>query len=433
MAFVPLRNSASFFNLAAKVSKAGAGLPSTPAVDADFAPSWELTMVELIPAAERLHAHLLRRHYSQGLVRGPDSGVRLQLRVWRFFKAALDFVPWHDDYVFMQSQGYWILANWMLHQATGEAKYRMLARESTEAALRLQQPEGFWRYPLPQRKHLIATVEGNWGAIGLLATHAREPRKEYLAAAVRWYDYLVRTIGFQRHTTGEAINYFDKPRGKIPNNSVEAAWLFLRLWKATGDARFLEPVDALLDFLAAAQLPSGELPYIVDGPYEKGRVHYLCYQYNAFQFLKLVWAASLRSHARLTGLLPALAGFLARGVTPSGASAADCFHARPETDYFTAVLAAALRDAGRWPASGGPPTAPAAQVPPDPLALSRRCYARVLERQRADGSFAFSTGDYGFLRDGRSYPRPQVMTLFHLLYPACGDGFETSRSVVRSP
>ena len=27
-------------------------------------------------------------------------------------------------------------------------------------------------------------------------------------------------------------------------------------------------------------------------------------------------------------------------------------------------------------------------------------------------------GDYGFLRDGRSYPRPQVMTLFHLLYPA---------------
>ena len=56
--------------------------------------------------------------------------------------------------------------------------------------------------------------------------------------------------------------------------------------------------------------------------------------------------------------------------------------------------------------------------------LSERCYARVLQRQRPDGSFAYTTGDYGFLRDGRSYPRPQVMTLFHLLYPACGNGFE---------
>ena len=304
---------------------------------------------ELIRAAERLHAHLLKRHYSQGLVRGPDAGVRFQLRLWRFFKAALDFVPWKDDYVFMQSQGYWVLSNWMLHEATGEPRYRALALESTEAMLRLQQPQGFWLYPLPERKHLIATVEGNWGAIGLLATYAREPRKEFLEAAVRWYDYLVGSIGFQAHTHGEAINYFQKPRGKIPNNSVEAVWLFLRLWKATGDARFVAYVDAMLDFLASVQLPTGELPYIVDGPYEKGRIHYLCYQYNAFQFLKLAWAAALRPDPRMHRILPALAGFLAQGVTKTGASAADCFHATPETDYFTAVLAAALWEAQKLP------------------------------------------------------------------------------------
>ena len=104
---------------------------------------------ELAGSAERLHAHLLRRHYSQGLVHGPDAGVRFQLRVWRFFKAALPFVPWQDNYIFMQSQGYWILANWMLYEVTGENRYRSLALESTEAAHRLQQPEGFWRYPLP--------------------------------------------------------------------------------------------------------------------------------------------------------------------------------------------------------------------------------------------------------------------------------------------
>jgi hypothetical protein len=345
------------------------------------------------------------------MVHGPDAGVRFNLHLWRFFKAALDFIPWNDDYVFMQSQGYWILSNWMLHEATGEPKYRTLAMESTEATLRMQQSEGFWLYPLPERKHLIATVEGDWGAIGLLASYAREPRKEFLQAAIRWYDYLVGKIGFQAHTYGKAINYFDKPRGKIPNNSMEAVWLFLRLWKASGDARFTEHVDAMLDFLADTQTPTGELPYVVDGPYETGRIHYLCYQYNAFQFLKLVWAAALRSHARTHLILSALAGFLAHGVCKTGASAADCFHATPETDYYTAVLAAAL-----WEAKGLGPSGAGE--------LSERCYARTLLRQRPDGSFAYTTGDNGIFRDGRSYPRPQVMTLFHLLYPVCGNGFE---------
>ena len=47
--------------------------------------------------------------------------------------------------------------------------------------------------------------------------------------------------------------------------------------------------------------------------------------------------------------------------------------------------------------------------------MSRRCYGRALARQRADGSFGFSAGDYGFLRDERSYPRYQAMTLFLML------------------
>ena len=388
------------------------------------------TAQELTHAAVRLHEHLLKCHYHRGLVHGPDAGVRFNLRLWRFLKAGLPFIPWRDDYVFMQSQGYWILSNWMLHESTGEQKYHTLAMESTEATLRLQQPEGFWLYPLPERKNLIATVEGDWGAIGLLAAYAREPRQELLQAAVRWYDYLVERIGFQPHTPGEAINYFDKPRGKIPNNSVEAVWLFLRLWKASGDARFLEHVDAMLDFLVSAQLPTGELPYIVDGPYEKGRAHYLCYQYNAFQFLKLAWANALRPDARTECLLSTLAGFLAQGVTKTGASAADCFHAQPETDYYTAVLAAALRGAEKLPiANWRLPISANRRTPrgnrqSEMQERSDLCYRRLLQRQRPDGSFAYTTGDYGILRDGRSYPRPQVMTLYHLLYPACGNGFE---------
>jgi hypothetical protein len=366
------------------------------------------THEDLFSAAERLHAHLLRRHYDRGLVHGPDAGVRFNLRVWRFLKSAGDFLPWRDDYVFMQTQGYWILANWMLHEATGEPRYRDLALESTEATLRLQQPRGFWRYPLPERRHLIATVEGDWGAIGLLASYARTPRAEFLAGALRWYEFLVNSIGFLEHERGRAINYFDQPRGKVPNNSVEAAWLFLRLWKATGEERFLDHVAGLLEFVATVQLPSGELPYVVASRHEPGREHYLCFQYNAFQFLKLAWSARLRPDTQAEAILARLARFLAQGVTASGASAADCSHAEPEVDYYTAVLAAALRE-----------TAELGLVPAHDL--SARCYARVLERQRPDGSFIYSTGDYGFLRDTRSYPRAQAMTLFHLLY-GCGLG-----------
>jgi hypothetical protein len=368
---------------------------------------------EITEAAKRLHVHLLRHHYADGLLHGPDAGVRFNLRLGRFLKAGFSFVPWRDDYVFMQSQGYWILSNWMLHDASGEQRYREIALDSAEATLRLQQPEGYWLYPLPERKGLIATVEGDWGAIGLLASHMREPRQTFFEGAVRWYDYLVKVIGFQTHKSGEAINYFDKPRGKIPNNSAEALWLFLRFWKVTGDSRFLAHTDNLLDFLVAAQLPSGELPYVVDGPYEKGRIHYLCYQYNAFQCLKLAWAEALRPDPRTRRILSRLTPFLLHGVTRTGASALDCSGAKPETDYFTAVLAAALWETKRHGASGAGQT-------------YERCYARILQRQRPDGSFAYTTGDYGFARDGRSYPRPQVMTLFHLLYPVCGNGFESS-------
>jgi hypothetical protein len=367
---------------------------------------------DLMTAAENLHAHLVRCHYHRGLLSGPDSGVRFNLRAWRFLKSALDFIPWGDNYVFMQTQGYWVLVNWMLFESKGAQSYREIALETTKATLGLQQSEGFWTYPLPERKNLVATVEGDWGAIALLATFAREPRNELLQGAVRWYEYLVNHIGFQDHLGGKAINYFDRPRGKVPNNSVEAAWLFARLWKATGDERFLAHVDPLIEFVAEVQLASGELPYVVESAFEPGREHYLCFQYNAFQFLKLAWLDELMPGTRAHFILPKLADFLSLGVLPNGAGANDCstIGGGPEVDYYTAVLAAAMHEA-------------AALGLPGATELSERCYARCLAHQKSNGSFPFSIGDYGFLHDSRSYPRAQVMTLFHFLYPVCGDGF----------
>ncbi|MGH9354720.1 MAG: hypothetical protein ACRD10_01155 [Terriglobia bacterium] len=373
----------------------------------------------MLSAARRLHTYLCRSHLHDGMLAGPDSGVRFNLRAWRFLKSTLSFLPWHDDYVFMQTQGYWILANWAIYQTTREEPFRALALEATEGVRRLQTPEGYWRYPLPARRHLVATVEGNWAAAGLLASFMATGRGDFLAAAVRWYEFLIGRIGFQPHRRGKAINYFDRPRGKIPNNSVEAAWLFLRLWKATGEESFREHVEPLLEFVADVQLPSGELPYVVESPWERGREHYLCFQYNAFQFMKLAWCVRLDPQSGARKLLRGLAQFLQAGVTGHGASAADCRHRLPEVDYYTAALAAALHEAASF---GFKEAEPAGE----------RCYSRILSRQRPDGSFGFSQGDYGVLNDRRSYPRAQVMTLFHLLLPCAGDGF-ASCGMVKVP
>jgi hypothetical protein len=139
----------------------------------------------------------------------------------------------------------------------------------------------------------------------------------------------------------------------------------------------------------------------------------LCFQYNAYEFLYLAWANKLKPGDWAKSVLPNLARFLESGVQMTGACANNCDSARgggPEVDYYTVALGAALHEAVQLGLGIN-------------LEVSERCYARALARQKPDGCFGFSTGDYGFLRDTRSYPRPQVMILFHLLYPICGNGF----------
>ena len=371
------------------------------------------TRDELLDAAFRLYDTLEKRHLRGGLLRGPDPGVRFNLRALRFLKSAFSFVPWRDDFVFMQTQGYWALSNWMLHDLTGKARYREAAVHCAEATLRAQTPEGAWPYPLPERRHLIATLELMWGAAVLLAAHARAARSEFLSGAVRACDFIAGRIGFQPHDGGEAINYFDRPRGKVPNNSVTAVWFYLRIWAATKDRQFLTHVPALVRFVESVETPAGEIPYIVEGALERARLHYLCFQYNAFQFLYMAWAERIAPGTWHRSTLEKLAAFLDTGVRPDGACANDCSHhnSGPETDYYTAALGAALAHASRTGLSSS-------------SEAGQRCYTRVLARQKYDGGFGFSTGDFGMLKDSRSYPRQQAMTLFHLL-SGCdlGDGF----------
>ncbi len=356
----------------------------------------------LLEAALRLHANLEARHLHAARLEGDDQGVRWNIRLWRFWKSYLPALSPRERHFFLQGQAYWALANWTLHDLTGEARFRERARDATEAVDAAQRPDGAWSYPLRERRHLVATVEGDFAAVTLLEAHRRGLGQHFLEAAQRWHDFVELSIGYQEHEGGLAVNYFDHPRGLVPNNTAEWVWVLGRLASETGEARYLARVPALLGFLEAVQLPSGELPYEIGGRFQpRTRVHYLCYQYNAFQCMKLAWHAEAHGDARARALATRIAAFLAGGVTASGSVRASCDAVLPEVVYYADAVGMALHTVTRlgWADHG---------------ALADRTFDWVLSRQRPDGGFTFSRGDYGLLSDRNAYPRYLAMTLFHL-------------------
>lgn len=350
-----------------------------------------------------LHAAIRSRHLHDGRLEGADQGVRWNIRVWRFVKS---YAPWlrpRERFFFLQGQAYWALANWTLGDLTGEARFHDDARAATRAIRQTQREDGAWAYPLRERRHLVATVEGDFGAVAMLEAFGRDGDRGWLEAALGWHAYVEREIGYQRHPAGLCVNYFQKPRGLVPNNTCEWIWVLGRFATATGDASFLERVPALLGFLEGVMLPSGELPYELAGPHEpRTQMHYLCHQYNAFQCMKLAWHARAHGDARAQALATRLAGFLATGVLDSGAVRASCASVTPQVLYYADAVGMALHTVSAYGWA-------------DHHALADRTFRFVLSHQQSDGSLSpFSSGDYGFLTDRNEYPRYLAMSLFHL-------------------
>ena len=360
----------------------------------------------LLESARRLHDYIAPRHLHAGRLAGADQGVRWNIRVWRFVKSYLPFLRPQERYYFLQGQAYWALANWTLGDLTLEPRYHDAARAATEVIRATQRPDGAWAYPLPERKHLIATVEGDFATIAMLEGHARAAaagHAGWLAGAKAWHAYLEREIGYQQHPAGLCVNYFQKPRGMVPNNTCEWIWVLGRLASVTGDPAYLEKVPAMLGFLEAVQLHSGELPYELSGPFEpRTQVHYLCYQYNAFQCMKLAWYAHAHQDARAQALATRIAAYLVTGVRDNGAVRASCAKVDPEVIYYADAVGMALHTVSAFGWA-------------DHKAAADRAFGFVLSRQRRDGGLRyFSRGDYGVLQDRNDYPRYLAMTLYHL-------------------
>ncbi|NLN75542.1 MAG: hypothetical protein GX139_04480 [Armatimonadetes bacterium] len=362
-------------------------------------------------AALRLHNHLRTRHLrDDGAIVGPDPGVSLNLRATRFIKSYMRALPWRDTLYYLQAQAYWIWDNIELAKLTGDNEHVQTALRCADVVAGRQTDEGWWHYPQAEWRNRVATVEGCFGSICLLMAFEQSSDQRLLDAAKRWYEFMVDKIGFQDYDSeSKAINYFSNVgRGLVPNNSTLAVWMSAVLAKASGEEKYLEHCPAMVRFLARCQTGEGELPYVLKSEYGPGKLHYLCFQYNAFQFLDMCEYYLISKDEVALQIIKGLAEFLSNGLTAQGDARHDCETEKPVMHYFTAAVCGALMRADEIGLG-------------DYAKIAARGYRRLLDVQKPDGSFDYSLGDYGFLSDRRSYPRNQSMILRHLLIGAFGE------------
>jgi hypothetical protein len=363
-------------------------------------------------AAIRLHRYMVARHWAGHALIGPDPGIRFNYRIGRFVKSYLQQIRWGDDYYYLQGQAYWTLANWRLFDLLGEETYRDLAVRCSASVLAAQRPDGAWNYPNHEWRGRVATVEGTWASIGLLETYRRTGDASFLAGALTWHRFLVEKIRFQRVADTLAANYFAHCAGvRVPANSSIVLRFLAELAEVTRGQAYLEQATGLLRFFRATQLASGEFPYAVEGSQDRRRVHFQCYQYNAFLCLDLIRYYELIRDAESLATVPSLLGFLETGVAPNGHVFYSCGNAHRAVTYHAAAVGAALR-AG---ASLGLTADRGIGSPGYEDDLADRAYAYVIGRQLPGGAFQYSEADYRLLSDGRSYPRYLAMILLHLL------------------
>lgn len=361
----------------------------------------------------KLHAYLRNRHWRHGALTGPDPGLRFNFRIWRFLKSYLRFIDWHDDTYFLQCQGYWIWDNWKLCELSGEDRFREVAVECTERILQEQKAEGYWPYPLKEWKDRIATVDGDYAARGLLVSYEKTGDQRYLDSAVRWYDYLTGRGGFQQYRDSLVIRYFAGRDGRlVPNNVTLTLTMNAELRSATGDSRFSNYDEAMIRFLEYAVRENGEFPYAFATDTIPGREHFLCYQYNCFQFLDLVRYWELRKEERIYRILKKQIEYISTGLERDGHSRYNCFTSFPDVSYYTAVMSAAFMKAEETGLG-------------EFRAAALKAHRAVLSRQCSSGGFPYSRRNYRLFSDRRSYPRYLAMILKHLLIIAEHEEKET--------
>jgi hypothetical protein len=378
-----------------------------------------VTRGDYLEAAQKLHQYLSVNHWNGSAIVGPDTGIRFNARIGRFMKSYTRFIPWSDQMAYLQAQSYWIMANALMAEktVTGTAQQDFLGMVAECGRfIRDSQVDGHWAYPNPEWRSRVATVEGCFAGLGLLTAQRVADVEGATDAAVAWHRYLEAQIGFRdqgENGSELAVNYFASTPGRIggvPNNSTLLLWFLAAIAEATGNPQYLSKAESVIRWLLRVQLSSGELPYSLGPSSSEDRVHFLCYQYNAFQFLDLVHYFDLTGDEHVSLLLAGLAEFLASGLGEDGRPRYSCNKASPRVLYYGVAIARALSEASKR-----------GYVDADRAA--RTGFSWALAHQRPDGAFRFhSTDNYGLLSDRRSYPRYLSMILLHLVQEATVGG-----------
>jgi uncharacterized protein YyaL (SSP411 family) len=354
-------------------------------------------------SALAIHQCIERQFLIDGAMIGPDPGVRFNYRIWRFLKSYTPWFPWNDGLYYLQGQGYWVSANWMLSEENDD-RFARLALAATRQVADRQRTDGAWDYPNPEWKNRVATVEGMWASFALLESYRRTGCEEFLERALQWHRFFENNIGFQIYKGMTAVNYFaGKTENPVPNNSALALRYLANMANATGDTHFLTICSPMVDFLRQVQRPTGEFPYVVDDPRMQ---HFQCFQYHAFFYLDVWNYYVLSGDERVREMLQGVLRFMRGALAPSGYCYYQCDQHYRTVNYHTVAAAAALSACTNI----GLSDAEVAEY----QSLAERAVRYVLQLQRPDGSIPHSRGDYHFLSDQRKYPRYLAMMLFHL-------------------
>jgi len=344
---------------------------------------------------------LLNTNVQDGKLVGPDPGVRFNYRIWRFLKNCRPRYDWGDNLYYLQAQGYWILANWLLSDQCDDS-FARLAIEASNQVVQNQRDDGGWDYPNREWKGRVATVEGIWASLGLFESYRQTKQDRYLQSSLKWHQFFEQKIGFQFLGDKTAVNYFAETiSDPVPNNSALTLRYLANLASVTGNNAYLEPCAGLLRFVRSSQLESGEVPYVFGDP---KRQHFQCFQYQAFMFLDILEYYRLTNDDEARGVLIAQARFLSKGISPSGFAYYQCGQHHRTVNYHTAVVAAALQFANAF-----------CDESEQYSNIASKAVQHLLSKQHKDGSFPHSRGDHRILSDYRRYPRYLAMILYLLI------------------
>ncbi|MCC7335278.1 MAG: hypothetical protein IT422_09280 [Pirellulaceae bacterium] len=357
--------------------------------------------------ALNIHSYMERSFSVDGAIIGPDPGVRFNYRIWRFLKGYTPWIAWNDGLYYLQCQGYWVMANWLLSREP-EDRFAQIALAASDRIVERQRADGAWDYPNPEWKGRVATVEGTFASFALLEAYRHTGRERYLQSALRYHDFFSNCIGFQEYQGTSAVNYFaGRHSNPVPNNSSLILRYLANLAQATGEPRYADKCKSVVDFLLKFQRPSGELPYVVDEP---RMLHFQCFQYHSFIYLDTWNYYRMSGDERVLPFLQGVLRFLEGAVHPSGYGYYQCDQPYRTVNYHTAAIATALVTCDDIGLSSGKVA--------EYRALAQRAYQYLYQQQQSDGSFTHSRGDYRFVCDHRRYPRYLAMMLYHLLCTA---------------